>query len=111
MNTKIKFTYKDVPYVLEYDRDIIIRLENAGFQIQEFLSAPMTNIKLAFKGAFLKNHRKTSDKLIDEIYSHMKNKDELVNKLVEMINETYETLFDENEDDEGNIEWGTEDLK
>lgn len=110
MNTKIKFTYKDVPYVLEYDRDIISTLEEAGFSAKEFANAPMKNLNLAFKGAFLKNHRKTKDSTIDEIYSNMKDKEKLISTLLTMIDECYATLFDE-EDDEGNIEWDTVGLK
>lgn len=110
MNTKIKFTYKDVPYVLEYDRDIISTLEEAGFSANEFANAPMKNLNLAFKGAFLKNHRKTKDSIIDEIYSNMKDKEKLISTLLTMIDECYATLFDE-EDNEGNIEWDTVGLK
>ena len=110
MNTKIKFTYKDTPYVLEYDRNIISTLEEAGFSVKEFVNAPMKNVNLAFKGAFLKNHRKTKDSVIDEIYDNMKDKEKLINTLITMIDECYATLFDEN-DDEGNIEWDTVDLK
>lgn len=110
MNTKIKFTYKDTPYTLEYDRDIISTLEEAGFSVKDFLKAPMKNINLAFKGAFLKNHRKTKDSVIDEIYDNLKDKEKLVNTLITMIDECYATLFDE-EDNEGNIEWDTVGLK
>lgn len=105
MNTKIKFTYKDVPYVLEYDRDSIRVMEQHGFAIEEFTKKPMLSIDIAFKGLFLKNHRRTGDKLIDEIYSNMRNKDELMNKIILMINETYDTLFDDEDEDKGNIEW------
>lgn len=110
MNTKINFTYKDVPYTLEYNRDVIKTLEQAGFVASEFMKSPMTNLDLAFKGAFIKNHRKTSEKLIEEIYGAMKDKEKLVNTLITMIGECYNTLFDD-ENNEGNIEWDTVGLK
>ena len=59
MNTKINLTYKGVPYVLEYDRMSVKLLEANGFNIEEFMAKPMSNIELAFAGAFIKNHRKT----------------------------------------------------
>ena len=37
MNTKIKFAYKDVPYVLEFDRMSVKTLEANGFSVEEFL--------------------------------------------------------------------------
>ena len=102
MNTKLQFTYKDVPYVLEYNRMAIKMLENQGLSLSQFSTQPMTMVELAFSGAFQKNHGKTSDGLRKEIYDHMKNKDALVNKLIEMISECYNSLLD---DDEGNIDW------
>ena len=110
MNTKISFVYKDTPYTLEYDRNVIQRMEQAGFSASDFIKSPMTNIDIAFKGAFLKNHRKTSEALMDEIFKNIKDKDKLVNTLLTMIDECYETLFDE-DNNEGNIEWDTVGLK
>lgn len=110
MNTKIKFTYKDTPYVLEFDRMSIKTLEANGFSVEEFMKKPALNIELAFAGAFIKNHRKTKQNTIDEIFGKMKDKQKLVESLVQMIDETYSSLFEEPEDDEGNVEWEVEDL-
>ncbi len=105
MNTKIKFTYKNVPYVLEYDRDSIRMMEQHGFSLEELRSKPMNNLTLAFKGLFIKNHRKTNDNLVDEIYENFKNKEKLLETILKMIDETYATLFDDDGEDKGNIEW------
>lgn len=112
MNTKIKFAYKDVPYTLEYNRASIKQLESAGFVLENFMQTPMSSIELAFRGAFLANHRNTAsnEKLITEIYDNMGDKEKLVDKLIEMIGETYETLLSNNEDKEGNIKWDIADL-
>lgn len=110
MNTKINLTYKDVPYTLEYDRMVIKTMEANGFVVDEFIAKPMSNIEMAFAGAFIKNHRKTSQTLIDEIYSKCKDKRKLVEALVKMIQETYEALFDDPEGDEGNATWEVVDL-
>ena len=106
MNTKINLTYKNVPYTLEYDRMSIKTLEANGFSVEEFIKKPMSNIELAFAGAFIKNHRKTKQTIIDEIYGKCGNKDELIGALINMIQETYEALFEEPEEgDEGNATW------
>ena len=78
MNTKINLTYKDVPYTLEYDRMSVKALEANGFSIEEFIKKPMSNIELAFAGAFIKNHRKTKQDVIDEIFSKCKDKTKLI---------------------------------
>lgn len=110
MNTKINLTYKDVPYVLEFDRMTIKTMEANGFVVDEFIDKPMSNIELAFAGAFIKNHRKTSQSVIEEIYQKCPNKKQLVETLVKMIQETYEALFDEPEGETGNATWEVVDL-
>lgn len=111
MNTTITFTYNGEKYTLEYDRASVKMLENAGFVLDEFLKKPMNNIELVFSGAFIKNHRKTTQKTIDDIYAHMKDKTSLLQALQKMIQETYESLLDDPSDgDEGNVEWEVTDL-
>lgn len=110
MNTKINLTYKDVPYTLEYDRMSIKTMEASGFVIDEFLNKPMSNVELAFAGAFIKNHRKTNQATIDEIYQGCPDKKKLVTTLVTMVQETYEALFDEPDGETGNVTWEVVDL-
>ena len=110
MNTKINLTYNDTPYVLEYDRTTIKTMEASGFVVDEFINKPMSNIELAFAGAFLKNHRKTNQSIIEKIYESCPNKKELIEALVKMIQETYEALFDEPDGDAGNATWEVVDL-
>jgi hypothetical protein len=107
MNTKIQFTYKDVPYVLEYNRMAIKQMEASGFSLEEFTKKPMINIDIAFKGLFLKNHRRTNEKLIEEIYDKLGNRDQLIEKIGIMLTESYNSLLDDEENAEGNIEWDT----
>ena len=68
MNTKINLTYNGEKYTLEYNRMAIRLLEQNGFELEEFLKKPMTNIQLAFTGAFYKNHKKLNQTTIDKIY-------------------------------------------
>ena len=111
MNTKINLTYQGVPYCLEYDRMGVKTLEANGFVLEEFLKKPMSNIEMVFAGAFIKNHRKTKSSTIEEIYYGCPNKDNLIVTLTQMIQETYNTLFDEpDEGAEGNVTWEAVDL-
>jgi hypothetical protein len=110
MNTKINLTYEGVSYTLEYDRMSIKMLEKAGFQYEEFLDKPFTNVELAFTGAFVKNHPKTSQVTIDKIYEECPNKGDLIAALSKMINECYETLLSDPEDKQGNATWEVIDL-
>lgn len=110
MNTKITLTYNGEKYTLEYDRMSIKMLEKAGFQYEAFLDKPLTNIELAFTGAFIKNHPKLQQTVIDEIYASCENKQELIGVLSKMINECYESLLVEPDGKSGNATWEVMDL-
>ena len=110
MNTKINLTYNGVSYTLEYNRATVVLLENNGFKLDEFLEKPMSNIELAFTGAFVKNHPKVSQTTVDEIFANLKNKNELIKALHTMIRESYDSLLEEPESDEGNATWEVVDL-
>ena len=105
MNTKITLSYEGVNYTLEYDRMSIKRIESEGFEMEKFASQPMTMVEIVFRGAFYKNYRNMKQAQIDEIYKHSKNKEGLVQKLSDMINECYESLLVDPNDDEGNATW------
>lgn len=111
MNTKINLTYKGESYTLEYNRMAVKMLEASGFVLEEFLEKPMSNIELAFAGAFIKNHKKVNQSIIDEIFNKTKDKKGLIACLQRMITECYDSLLDEPEDgDEGNATWEVVDL-
>lgn len=105
MNKKIEFDYKNEHYVLEYNREGIAFIERQGFSINELSSKPMLMLPMAFSGLFFKNHKRVSQKTIDEIYDKFTNKDALVNSIAEMLSEAYSSLQDEPENNEGNIDW------
>lgn len=109
MNTRIKLTHNGQEYVLEYDRMSVKLLEANGFVLDEFLEKPMSNIELAFSGAFIKNHRKTPQTTIDNIFNGCKDKTGLITVLSKMIRETYDALLEDGAD-EGNVEWEVMDL-
>lgn len=106
-NKKIKLNYKDKDYILEYNRKTVSDLENMGFVASEIASKPATMLPLAFRGAFLKNHKFVKQDIIDEIFSHISDKQGLIAQLSEMIVECYQSLMgDEVEKDtEGNVSW------
>ena len=52
----------------------------------------------------MSNHRKEKNAIVREIYSKMKDKETLIQKLIEMYNNTLNYLVPD-EDDEGNVEW------
>ncbi len=106
MAKSINFEYKGKDYTLEFNRKSVEILEKQGFVASDFTEKPMTVLPTLFRGAFIMHHPTIKRDVIDEIFSIMTNKQELIGKLAEMYNEPILALIDEPEEDVGNIEWG-----
>lgn len=106
MAKQIIFEYGGKDYTLEFTRKSIETMERQGFVIGDIVDKPMLTLPALFAGAFLAHHRFVKRKEIDEIYSKMTNREELLQKLAEMYNEPLEALMEEPEENEGNVEWG-----
>jgi len=103
---QIRFEYKGQEYILEFTRKSIEMMERQGFVAGDIVEKPMTTLPALFAGAFLAHHRYVKKELIDEIFSKMTDKEELIRKLAEMYNEPIMALMDEpNPNDEGNVKW------
>lgn len=106
MNKKIEFEDEGKKYILEYNREAIEIMEKQGFVASEMVKKPMTMLPLAFQGLFYKNHKDVRKSFIDECYNRFPNKGELIEAIADMITETYNTLTDENvENEKGNLKW------
>lgn len=105
MAKQLNFTYKDKEYTLEFTRRTVTEMERKGFIASEVDSKPMSTLPALFEGAFLAHHRFEKKEVIDDIFAHMTQKDELIGKLAEMYNEPIMTLVEEPEDSKGNVSW------
>jgi hypothetical protein len=103
MNKQLKFTYQDKDYCLEFTRKSVETMERNGFVASDIKDKPMTVLPALFAGAFLANHRFVKTDIINEIFSKMTNKSELIGKLSEMYNEPIMALVDEPDEAEGNV--------
>lgn len=73
--------------------------------LDEVKAMGMSTLPALFEGAFLAHHRFEKKEVINEIFSHMTNKEELIGKLAEMYNEPIMALVEEPEESEGNVSW------
>lgn len=87
-------------YKLEFTKKSIIRMENAGFTLEDFEKAPVKQITLLVQGAFLANHPHVKEETIEKIYNSLKDKNKFLEKLAEMYAEHAEKLVEE-----GNADW------
>jgi len=106
MAKQISFEYDGKQYTLEFTRKSIEIMERQGFNINDIADKPMTTLPALFAGAFIAHHRFVKRDIIDEIYSKLTNKQELLQKLAEMYNEPLEALMEDPDDNEGNaLNW------
>nr|DAP92766.1 MAG TPA: protein of unknown function (DUF5055) [Caudoviricetes sp.] len=105
MAKTLEFTYKGKDYVLEYTRRSVQEMEKRGFVAADADTKPMTVLPMMFEGAFLAHHRFEKKEVIDEIFSKMSDKENLIAKLAEMYNEPIMTLLEEPSEKEGNVNW------
>lgn len=103
MAKQLTFTFNGKDYTLEFTRNSVRQMEKDGFIASEIDSKPMTVLPALFAGAFLAHHRFEKKAVIDEIYSKLKDKQLLIERLAEMYNEPISSLLDEPE--EGNLDW------
>jgi len=105
MSKQLRFSYKDKEYVLEYTRKSVEQMERQGFIASDINEKPMSTLPKLFAGAFYANHPYVSKAVVEELFSKMTNRLELIEKLAEMYNEPIQTLIDEPEESEGNLSW------
>lgn len=106
MAKTITFNFEGTEYTLEFTRASVATLEKQGFNINDISDKPLTTLPALFTGAFIAHHRFVKRDVVDRIFDKMTNKKDLVMRLAEMYNETIESLVDEPEESEGNLEWG-----
>lgn len=106
MAKTLNIKYNGTEYTLEFNRKSIETLEKRGFRVADIQNKPVCTLPAFFAGAFLAHHKFVKQEVIDEIFSNLKNKDDLLEKLAEMYSEPLLTLMDEpDENSEGNAEW------
>lgn len=98
----IKYKYEDKEYLLEFDRASVEFLEKSGFNFEEYTKKIATMQPLVFRAAFLKHHKFDKGLNYDKMWEAVGNKKGLINALIEMVAETYQTIIGS---DEGNENW------
>lgn len=105
MSKQLKFEYKGTEYTLEFTRRTVEQMEQAGFIADDVKTKPMTMLPTLFAGAFKAHHRFVKPDVIDEIFSKMTNKGELIGRLAEMYNEPLMALIDDPDESSENLTW------
>ena len=105
MSKQLNFEYNGTAYTLEFTRRTVEQMEREGFVADDLRVKPMIMLPALFAGAFKAHHKFVKPAVIDDIYSKMTNKGDLIAKLAEMYNETLAALFDEPEQSPENLTW------
>lgn len=104
-NKQIIFEHQGNDYTLEFTRKTIATMERQGFIADDLTTKPVTTLPTLFAGAFLAHHRFVRREEIEKMYDKFEDKEQLLTKLMEMYAEPVQALFEEPEENEGNIKW------
>ena len=105
MSKQLNFVYNGTEYTLEFTRKSVEQMEREGFVADDIQSKPMSMLPALFAGAFKAHHRWVKREVIDEIFSKMTNKGDLIGKLAEMYNEPIMALIDDPAESSENLTW------
>lgn len=111
MARSIKLKYDGKTYDLTFTRETVKRAEDSGFDLRVFAmnSKPATMNPLLFYCAFMAKQPKIRRKVVDDIYEHIHNKQQLTEALAEIYADTLAPLVEDDEsaeaDDEKKVEW------
>jgi hypothetical protein len=105
MSKQLKFKYNGTEYTLEFTRRTVEQMEREGFVADDVKTKPMTTLPTLFAGAFKAHHRFVKPEVIDDIFSKMTNKADLIGRLAEMYNEPLMALIDEPDASSENLTW------
>ncbi len=107
MAKQLTFTYEDRDYTLEFTRRTVAEMERKGFIASDITEKPMTTLPAMSRGESPLLHPSffVKQDVINDIYSKLTHKEELIGKLAEMYNEPILSLVEEPEKDEGNLDW------
>ena len=92
-------------YTLEFTRKSVKQLEARGFRNSELRDKPATLIPDFFAGAFIAHHPYVKRSVVDEIFDNLERKDEMIEALGDMYNDTLTSLIGDDEEKQGNIAW------
>jgi hypothetical protein len=105
MSKQLNFKYNGTEYTLEFTRRTVEQMEREGFVADDLKTKPMLLLPTLFAGAFKAHHRFVKPDVIDEIFSKMTNKADLIGKLAEMYNEPIMALIEEPAESSENLTW------
>ena len=105
MSKQLNFKYNGTEYTLEFTRRTVEQMEREGFVAEDLKTKPMLLLPTLFAGAFKAHHRFVKPDVIDEIFSKMTNKADLIGKLAEMYNEPIMALIEEPAESSENLTW------
>ena len=105
MSKQLNFKYNGTEYTLEFTRRTVEQMEKEGFVAEDIKTKPVTMLPTLFAGAFKAHHRFVKPEVIDEIFSKMTNKGELIGRLAEMYNEPILALVGEPDESSENLTW------
>lgn len=90
---KCSINIKDKDYTIELNRESIVWLENAGFNISDFEIKPLVTIELLWSAGFIMNHKDVNPNLALKLMDSYKEEGGDVTEVAKFILEEYQSFI------------------
>ena len=90
---KCSINIKDKEYTIQLNRDSIVWLENAGFNISDFDKKPLVTIELLWSAGFIMNHPEVNPNLALKLMESYKEEDGDVAEVAKFVLEEYQSFI------------------
>ncbi len=90
---KCSINIKDKDYTIELNRESIVWLENAGFNIGDFDKKPLVTIELLWASGFVKNHKDVTPNLALKLMDSYKEEGGDVVEIAKFVMEEYQSFI------------------
>ena len=105
---KIKISYDDTEYVLEFTPDSLKQMERNGFNFTKMNDYILTAPEELFYGAFITNHKRVPQAKRKEIWDSLCNQNENGEYLTDVIGDMISEAITELNTHQGNVAWSVE---
>lgn len=101
----IKNEAENKKYELEYNRSAIVRMEKAGFKIENIKDEPISTITCLLRGAFYMHNPSLEDEEIDAICDQLELGEEFFKVLLKLYTDALMSLSGQDKSKSKNFKW------
>lgn len=90
---KCSITIKDKEYTIQLNRDSVVWLENAGFNLESFEKRPVVSVELLWAAGFIMNHSDINPNLALELMDNYREEGGNISEVARFVMDEYSSFM------------------